>query len=801
MKIINYFIIIALVLQTIYIPKIDDVEASSSLMTIESYMGGYATSKSIPQKFLVDVLDDIVGVRTENNPYEDKMQFKPDSSISRQDAARMLVEAFYIEFQPSPTTPYADSAAIESDKTRGAINALYDMGINLGDESNNFNPGKHIKGKDFLKIAQRIIGTFTTTPYVTGNVEGNLVVNQPYATLENMTINGDLILAEGIADTKITLNNVTVTGNIVSRNQNRFELDFNGSTVNGEVIIAKDTYDYRKTYELVLDGQISYIDANTEISVDGTNVTGKFEVNSDAIVEHLKVGDQLITDFSHFNILTDSPIEVKYSGLSTFSAEGVNVYHVEPIVLPDGSVGVAGAGYYGEVIVFNAAGTKLWQSKKEDTSEFFIFELSTGNLDADAADEVVVVSADGFIYAFDDNGSKLWEYETLAPVYTATILDSKEVVAGGVDHYLYRINQDGQLVSRKMLPHKSDRTQVAVHLESEDLFGDGKEYIVAGTSGYSSGLNYLFVIDPANFEGEPMLEGNLKELQKGRFIGEMDVADIDGNGDKELIFTSARESKQTASVATYDVTPSSITSRYLGKQPEGFNDRDYRMGSITKVDVEGDEYLINVIGSSIVTYELDGTVRNLVTSDFSYTDGGYDDVNDILYIGSDQSGGDTIYAIDLKDPNWIESFKSIPALGRTQEVINNLITINNQIDHFTMPSYQVEANQSNENINIAMGVDSGIEYAKKHSPNGIISFSQLDKWSENYDRHAVLDSYWANNTDNRVDYNMSQSEIVAMARAHEERGEPFSLWVGHGTDPFYMQVETTKKFLKLRLIR
>lgn len=63
-------------------------------------------------------------------------------------------------------------------------------------------------------------------------------------------------------------------------------------------------------------------------------------------------------------------------------------------------------------------------------------------------------------------------------------------------------------------------------------------------------------------------------------------------------------------------------------------------------------------------------------------------------------------------------------------------------------------------------------------------------WTENYDRDSILPANWAAGKDKRKAYDMTQAQIWAAAEEHEANGEKFSIWTGHGTDPFYMQPET-----------
>jgi len=64
------------------------------------------------------------------------------------------------------------------------------------------------------------------------NLQGNLTVNNPGANLENLTIQGNLLLASGIAEGDVTLQNVTVKGSTVINGGGSSSIHINNSQLN-----------------------------------------------------------------------------------------------------------------------------------------------------------------------------------------------------------------------------------------------------------------------------------------------------------------------------------------------------------------------------------------------------------------------------------------------------------------------------------------------------------------------------------------------------------------------------------------
>lgn len=69
---------------------------------------------------------------------------------------------------------------------------------------------------------------------------GTLVVNGPNITLQNCSINGDLVLAAGIGDTSVTLDNVYVDGRLILVGVAFEQIVFvSGSEITGKIIITQ----------------------------------------------------------------------------------------------------------------------------------------------------------------------------------------------------------------------------------------------------------------------------------------------------------------------------------------------------------------------------------------------------------------------------------------------------------------------------------------------------------------------------------------------------------------------------------
>ncbi|MDT3705114.1 MAG: S-layer homology domain-containing protein [Thermincola sp.] len=138
---------------------------------------------------------------------------KPESFITRQEAAVITARVFGLNEASSGTAQtFADHGMI-GDWASNSVSLLKDKAIIDGHPNGSFGPANNIKRGEAVILLSKAGGEIYNTPATySQDVEGNLVINTPGVTLKNMTIKGDLYLAEGIGEGDVTLDGVTVKG-------------------------------------------------------------------------------------------------------------------------------------------------------------------------------------------------------------------------------------------------------------------------------------------------------------------------------------------------------------------------------------------------------------------------------------------------------------------------------------------------------------------------------------------------------------------------------------------------------------
>lgn len=148
--------------------------------------------------------------------YESEM--RPEAPVTREEAAVMLARALEISSEDAEKPAFDDAADI-SDWAAQAVYAMAEKGYVNGFEDNTFRPGGNMSRAEFVTVINNMIKGFYTEPgtYTADEkLSGIVIVNTGDVVLENMEIDGDLILAPGVGEGVVTLKNTTVSGEMIT---------------------------------------------------------------------------------------------------------------------------------------------------------------------------------------------------------------------------------------------------------------------------------------------------------------------------------------------------------------------------------------------------------------------------------------------------------------------------------------------------------------------------------------------------------------------------------------------------------
>ena len=140
-------------------------------------------------------------------------KLSPDDPITREQAFAVLARAFGLaDGRAAALNKFSDGAQISS-WAKGAVAALVEQGYVTGADGA-LNPQSNITRAEFAQVMDALVAAYGDQDLKDQTVQGNLIL-RTNSTLENVTVKGDLILADGVS--AATLKNVTVTGRLVVR--------------------------------------------------------------------------------------------------------------------------------------------------------------------------------------------------------------------------------------------------------------------------------------------------------------------------------------------------------------------------------------------------------------------------------------------------------------------------------------------------------------------------------------------------------------------------------------------------------
>ena len=141
----------------------------------------------------------------------------PDAPISRQEAMTVVARALELDYDAYAKTDlsaFSDRGKI-SDWARPYVRAMVGADYIHG-RGKVLAPQDDITRAEFAQIFANIIGSYITVKGTYDkDIKGSVLVRTDEVTLQNMTVDGDLIIGCGAADGKITLDNVTIKGRLL----------------------------------------------------------------------------------------------------------------------------------------------------------------------------------------------------------------------------------------------------------------------------------------------------------------------------------------------------------------------------------------------------------------------------------------------------------------------------------------------------------------------------------------------------------------------------------------------------------
>ena len=166
---------------------------------------------------------------------------QPDRAITRQEAIAVVARALQLnldDYAKTDLSKFADAKEVSKwalPYMKAMVAAGYVHGRTQG-----LVPQANITRAEFAQLYFNIIQSYITkSGSYTKDYKGNLLVRTKDVELKDMTIDGDLIIGNGVADGKVTLSNVKISGRLVVWGGGTAAVYCNDGTTAAEVIACR----------------------------------------------------------------------------------------------------------------------------------------------------------------------------------------------------------------------------------------------------------------------------------------------------------------------------------------------------------------------------------------------------------------------------------------------------------------------------------------------------------------------------------------------------------------------------------
>ena len=212
---------------------------------------------------------------------------EPDDAITREEALCVLARAFAIEdADASALDAFSDSASV-SGWARETVAGMIASGYVGGYEDGTLRPQGTITRAEFAAVMDRLVDTYISEAGdITTDENGNVLVRSADVNLDGMTIDGDLILADGIGTGDVALNGVTVNGRLLVRGGGTESIHLTDTTIKGGVILSNPN---TATRIVTQNSDLGAVDVRSDLVLEGDAETVTISEAADVTVNSGKV--------------------------------------------------------------------------------------------------------------------------------------------------------------------------------------------------------------------------------------------------------------------------------------------------------------------------------------------------------------------------------------------------------------------------------------------------------------------------------------------------------------------------------
>ena len=404
-------------------------------------------------------------------------RLSPEALATREAVFTVLARAMRLPNGDGAALAGFTDAAQVSAWARGPVAAMVAGGYVQGSE-NRLNPQGNMTRAEYAQVLYNLLdgyigaaGVYTEIP------EGNVMVNVPGVTLKGVTVAGDLIVGDGVADGDLVLDSVTVQGRLVVRGGGEHSIRIVNKSSVGSVVVGKTSSGGVRVLaergcrvelvqvddgkdDVILEGAFNAVTVESAVPV----------VLQDAVVTELAVkaaGAEVSLEGK--STVATARVEEKAEGAALTVARESVVAKVESAAP---KAAITGEGKVTEAVV-SGSGTKV------DTAgtTLTVDKNATGVTAGDKA----VSGGTTTVTAPKEDNKPSGGGSTGPSYYTATVNDADGFVAAAEDAYCTGIVVDGDITLPEWYGVELTKS-VTINTDKALTLGEGGALFFTGTT-------------------------------------------------------------------------------------------------------------------------------------------------------------------------------------------------------------------------------------------------------------------------------------------------------------------------------
>ena len=205
---------------------------------------------------------------------------RPSATITRQEAMVMLARVMKLSGEDGASAGFADQDQIAS-WALDAVKSMAAKGYVNGSGGRIMPTANITRAEIAVMLDNMFAGYFDQAGTYTEDVDGAAVISAGGVTLENLTVSGDLIVAEGVGDGHVVLDSVALGGRLIIRGGGENSVVIKGNSKIDEVIVARQEGKVRVAVQGASAVDVVYVDDGA----DAVKIEGKVDTVTVAAAE------------------------------------------------------------------------------------------------------------------------------------------------------------------------------------------------------------------------------------------------------------------------------------------------------------------------------------------------------------------------------------------------------------------------------------------------------------------------------------------------------------------------------------